>query len=168
MYKDMIKSNYSKVKGDDAVMWASVALVDELLEEMREHHKERYWRFMRDTHELMFGRHFDKMYAEWEVEQMHHKGKDGRVHKGERWSCEDASVVMTKYRSILPSEITPCDFYVAINATWHDYICWAMEHFGGEAEAENAIIDMAVRFWFMDDDWGDSTKIWEYFRAKDR
>jgi hypothetical protein len=28
-----------------------------------------------------------------------------------------------------------------------------MEHFESEGEADNAIIEMAVRFWFMDDDW---------------
>lgn len=166
MYKDMIKANYGKVKGDDAVMWASVALVDELLEEMKEHHEERYWQFMRDTHELMYGKHFDQAYAEWEVAQMHHKSPDGKVYKGEHWSMEEATGVMMKYKMKLSPEITPCDFYVALNTTWHDYICWAKEHFPVETDAENAIIEMAVRFWFNDDDWDDNTKVWEYFRIK--
>lgn len=166
MYKQMIKDNYSKVKGDDAIMWASVALVEELLEEMREHHKERYWQFLRDTHELMYGKHFDKEYAEWEVEQMHHKSADGKVYKGEHWTMEQTTDVMQSYKSKLPAEITPGDFYVALNAEWHDYICWAMEHYESEGEADNAIIEMAVRFWFLDDDWGDNTKVWEYFAMK--
>ena len=31
---------------------------------------------------------------------------------------------------------------------------------------DNAIIEMAVRFWFMDDDWEKPTKVWCYFRMK--
>ena len=75
---------------------------------------------------------------------------------------------MQKYRGKIPSEITPCDFYVALNAQWHDYICWAMEHFESEVDAELAIIEMAVRFWFLDDDWDGNTKVWEYFRTKNK
>lgn len=67
---------------------------------------------------------------------------------------------------MLPPEVTPCDFYVALNTEWHDYICWAKEKFPTEAEAEGAIIEMAVRFWFQDEDWGDNDKVWEYFSMK--
>jgi hypothetical protein len=69
----------------------------------------------------MFGKHFDKSFAEWEVEQMHHKGADGKVYKGEHWSYEQTTEVMQKYKAKLSSEITPCDFYVALNTQWHDY-----------------------------------------------
>jgi hypothetical protein len=168
MYKEMIKANYAKVKGDDNVMWASVALVDALLEEMKEHHKERYWQFMRDTHELMYGKHFDKEYAEWQVEQMHHKSADGVEHRGAHWSMTQTNEIFAKHKPKLPGEVTPCDFYVALNAQWHDYICWAKEHFEDETEAEQAVIDGAVRFWFMDDDWEDNTKVWCYFRMKNK
>ena len=163
-YCDMVKANFNKLRNDEGVMWGSVALMDELLEEMAEHHKERYWEVLRDTHELMYGKHFDKEYAEWQVERMHHKSPDGKVYKGEHWTMEQTSEVMQKYRGKISAEITPCDFYVALNTQWHDYICWAKEHFPNEADAENAIIEMAVRFWFMDDDWGDNCKVWEYFR----
>ena len=167
-YYDMVKANYNKLRDDDKVMWASIEMWDGYLEEMREHHPDKYWQIMRDTHELMYGKHFDKAYAEWEVEQMHHKSPDGKEHKGEHWSHEQTTEVMQKYRGKIPSEITPCDFYVALNAQWHDYICWAMEHFPNEVDAELAIIEMAVRFWFLDDDWGDNTKVWEYFRTKNK
>jgi hypothetical protein len=43
-----------------------------------------------------------------------------------------------------------------------------MEHFESEVDAELAIIEMAVRFWFMDDDWDDNTKVWCYFRIKNK
>ena len=165
-YYDMVKANYNKLRNDEGVMWGSIEMWDKHLEEMREHHPDKYWEMMRRTHELMYGKHFDKEYAEWEVEKMHHKGKDGRVYKGERWSHDDTTAVMAKYRNVLPPEITPCDFYVALNTHWHDYICWAKEKFPTEAEAEGAIIEMAVRFWFQDEDWGDNDKVWEYFSMK--
>lgn len=165
-YYDMVKANYSKLRNDDNVMWGHIEMWDKHLEEMREPHPDKYWDIMRKTHEMMYGMHFDAVYAEWEVEQMHHKGKDGRVYKGERWSHDDTTAVMAKYRNVLPPEVTPCDFYVALNTHWHDYICWAKEKFPTEAEAEGAIIEMAVRFWFQDEDWGDNDKVWEYFSMK--
>ena len=163
-YYDMVKANFNKLRNDEGVMWGSIDLMDGLLEEMAEHHKERYWKVLRDTHELMYGKHFDKEYAEWQVERMHHKSPDGKVYKGEHWPMEQTSEVMQKYRGKISAEITPGDFYVALNTQWHDYICWAKEHFPNEADAENAIIEMAVRFWFMDDDWEGNDKVWVYFR----
>ena len=165
-YYDMVKANYNKLRNDDNVMWGSVEMWDKHLEELREHHPDKYWEMMRNTHEMMYGKHFDKAYAEWEVEQMHHKSPDGKVYKGEHWTMEETTGVMTKYKMKLSPEITPCDFYVALNTEWHDYICWAKEHFPNESDADNAIIEMAVRFWFMDDDWDGNTKVWRYFRMK--
>lgn len=167
-YYEMVKANFNKLRNDEGVMWNSIEMWDKHLEEMREHHPDKYWEIMRDTHELMYGKHFDKMYAEWEVAQMRHKSADGKEYKGEHWSLEQTTEVMQKYRAKIASEITPCDFYVALNAQWHDYICWAKEHFPNEVDAELGIIEMAVRFWFMDDDWEEPTKVWCYFRMKNK
>lgn len=167
-YHNLAKANYNKLRNDESVMWGSIAIIDALLEEMAEDHKERYWQVMRDTHEMMCGKHFDKEYAEWEVAQMHHESPDGKVYKGEHWNMEQTTEVMQGYKSKLNADITPCDFYVALNAEWHDYICWAKEHFDTDSEADNAIIEMAVRFWFQDDDWEGNTKVWRYFRTKNK
>lgn len=167
-YYSIVKDNARKFTGDESVMWASIEQVSDLLEEIKEPHPDIYWAFMRKAHELMFGKHFDEEYAEWEVAQMHHKSADGKVYKGEHWSIEQTTEVMQGYKSKLNADITPYDFYVALNATWHDYICWAKGHFPVEADAESAIIEMAVRFWFMDDDWEGNTKVWCYFRAKNK
>ena len=166
-YENLAKANYNKLRNDEGVMWGSIAIIDELLEEMAEHHKEKYWKVMRDTHELMFGKHFDKEYAEWQVEQMHHKC-GGKAYKGEHWSHEDTTAVMQKYRAALSPEITPCDFYVALNTQWHDYHCYFKEHFDSEEEVELAIIESAGAFWFKDDDWESPDKVWCYFRMKNK
>ena len=168
MYEQMIIDNLGKFKGDEKVMKQSVRLVSNLLEKMKEHHQEIYWEFMRDHHEIMYGKHFDKEYAEWQVAQMHHESKDGKEYKGEHWSMDATTSVMARYKPMLPSEVTPCDFYVALNAEWHDYHCWAKEHFATEEEMELAIIEMAVVFWFKDDDWPTPDKVWCYFRMKNK
>ena len=167
-YWELIKGNIDKIKGDDAKMNKILELTDELLEEMSHPHPQRYWQFMRDTHEVFYGKHFDREYAEWQVEQMYHKDKDGRTHRGEHWSREQTNAVMANYKSTLSSEVTPCDFYVALNAQWHDYICWMRELFATEQEAEDAIIKSAVKFWFQDEDWDGNDKVWAYFRMKNK
>lgn len=165
-YYDIVKANYNKLRNDDAVMWSSIEMWDEYLEEMKEHHPDKYWKIMRDTHEMMYGKHFDKEYAEWEVEQMMHKGPDGREYKGAHWTMEQTNAVFEKYRNRLPSAITPGDFYVALNTQYHDLGNWFLEHMPSEKEAESAIIESAIKFWFMDDDWPQPTKVWCYFQMK--
>lgn len=165
MYEQMVVDNLAKFKGDEKVMRQSVKLVSDLLEKMREPHPEIYWEFMRDHHEILFGKHFNKDYAEWEVEQMHHKCGD-KVYKGEHWTYEQTADVMSGYKATLPAEITPCDFYVALNSQWHDYHCLMKALFPTEEEAEKAIIESAVVFWFKDDDYPTNDKVWCYFRMK--
>lgn len=164
-YYDMVKANFNKLRNDEASMWKHIELMDELLEEMSKPHKERYWKVLRDTHEIMHGKHFNREYAEWEVEQMHHKCGD-KVYKGEHWSYDQTADVMADYKATLPAEITPCDFYVALNSQWHDYHCLYMSLFPSEEEAEKAIIESAIKFWFKDDDWTGNDKVWVYFRSK--
>jgi hypothetical protein len=162
----MVKGNARKFTGDESVMWASIEQVSNLLEDIKEPHPDIYWAFMRRAHELMYGKHFDQGYAEWEVEQMHHKSPDGKEHRGAHWTMEQTDAVYDKYRSRLPSEVTPGDFYVALNAQYHDLGEWFMGHMPNKEEAESAIIESSVKFWFMDDDWPTATKVWCYFRMK--
>lgn len=163
MYEQMIIDNLGKFKGDEKVMKQSVRLVSNLLEKMKEHHPEMYWEFMRDHHEIMYGKHFNRDYAEWEVAQMHHKCGD-KVYKGEHWSYEQTFEVMQGYKQQLPAEVTPCDFFVALNSQWHDYHCFMKKFFATEEEAEKAIIESAVAFWFKDEDYDGNDKVWRYFR----
>lgn len=164
-YYDMVRSNASKYKGSEDTMWDSIKLVSGLLAEFVVKHpdlKERYWEFMREQHEAMAGHHFNEEYAKWQVSRMHHKAADGVEYKGEHWSVEATSNVLAKYRSKIAPEYNEWDFYVALNATYHDYCVWAKSKFGDSAEGE--IIEMAVVFWFLDEDWPNKSKVWDYFR----
>jgi hypothetical protein len=165
-YYDMVKANYNKLRNDDNVMWGSIEMWDKHLEEMREHHPDMYWEIMRNTHEMMYGKHFDSAYAEWQVDHMYHIGDDGREYKGERWSLKDTNGVMQKYRGRIPGEYNEYDVYVALNAQWHDTICTAKRHFSTIEDAEAYVIDEAVAVWFNDQDWPSHDKVWRYFRCR--
>lgn len=160
-YKDLVKENVSKFKGDEKVMWASIGKVSDLLEQIKETHPKIYWNFMREQHETMFGKHFNEPYAKWQVKQMHHRGDDGKNYSGEHWSIEATNSVLSKYRSKIPSAYNEWDFYVALNAQYHDYCAWARRQFTDDYET--AIIEMALAFWFADEDWIGHTKVWDYF-----
>lgn len=166
MYEQTVRDNIAKFKGDEKTMWESVRSVDKLLERMKEHHPDIYWDFMREQHEIMYGKHFDEKYAKWEVEQMLHKSPDGKVYKGEHWSYEDASAVLMKHRHQLPTWITECDFYVAVNAQWHDYACWATNTYGTVEQAENAIVEMAIAYWSKGSSRDIDGAIWDNFQRK--
>lgn len=165
-YYDMVKANYSKLRNDDNVMWGHIEMWDKHLEEMREPQPDKYWDIMRKTHEMMYGMHFDAVYAEWQVDHMYHIGDDGREYKGERWSLKDTNGVMQKYRGRIPGEYNEYDVYVALNAQWHDTICTAKRHFSTIEEAESYVIDEAVAVWFNDQDWPSHDKVWRYFRCR--
>lgn len=165
-YYDMVKANFNKLRNDEGVMWSSIEMWDKHLEEMREHHPDKYWEMLRKTHELMYGKHYNKEYAEWEVDRMSHMGDDGREYKGEHWSMSDTTSVMSKFRGRIPAEYNEYDFYVALNTHWHDTICVAKRHFSTIEEAESYVIDEAVAVWFNDADWPTKDKVWRYFRCK--
>lgn len=165
-YIDLVRANARRFTGDETVMWASIEQVDELLDDVKEAHPERYQRFMRKAHELMYGSHFDEAYAKWEVEKMSHVGADGKEYKGEHWSMEQTNAALSKWRDRVPTGTNEYDFYVALNAQWHDYYCWAKSRFSTAEEIDTAIIEGAIAFYFRDSDWPTATKVWEYFATK--
>lgn len=165
-YYDMVKANYNKLRNDEGVMLKNAEMWDKLLEEMREAHPAKYWAVLRKTHEVMFGHHFDEMYAKWQVERMHHKGADGKEYRGEYWSLEQTNAVMQKYRGKMPGSVTEYDFYVALNAQYHDYCSWVKTLTANIEEQDTAIIEGAIVFYFTDDDWPTDTKVWDYFCMK--
>lgn len=161
-YYDIVKANAAKFRGDEKAMWASIESVSALLEQIKEERPDLYWSFLRDQHETMVGHHFNEAYAKWEVEKMHHKGMDGTTYKGEHWGIEQTSAVLNGVRSKIPAAYNEWDFYVALNASYHDFCKAAKKHL--PEKADELIIDLAVAFWFDDEDWDGTTKVWDYFR----
>lgn len=161
-YYDIVKANAAKFRGDEKAMWASIESVSALLEQIKEERPDLYWSFLRDQHETMVGHHFNEAYAKWEVEKMHHKGMDGTTYKGEHWGIEQTNAVLNGMRSKIPAAYNEWDFYVALNASYHDFCKAAKKHMPDKAD--ELIIDLAVAFWFDDEDWDGTTKVWDYFR----
>ena len=121
-YHKMLK--YYKEKGmfSEDKMWEAVECLDELLEEVEEAHPDLFWDFMRDQHEIFCGPHFDERFGKWQIEQMHHKGEDGKECKGMHWSEDDMKAVFDKYKTTLPAGTTCWDVAVAITGNWHDKV----------------------------------------------
>lgn len=93
------------------------------------------------------------------VSRMYHV-ENGKKYVGERFDMHKAEEVHTKYESILPSHVTICDIYIAINSQYHDYYCLFKSWFSNNIEQK--IIESAIIFWFKDDDYKED-KIQHYF-----
>lgn len=153
-YKEIIKKNWKS--GSEEVMNKSVELVEELLEEMKEAHKDRYWLFMRKQQGLISGGHYDEDFARYDVSKMYHIDKQGRRVEGEHWSVSQAKEVMQSNGISAPNN--EYDVYVALNAFWHDL---------SNVEEDDEIVKLAVAFWFKDADFSSKKgKIWWYMCSK--
>lgn len=154
MYKEIIKKNWRN--SSEEVMNRSVDLVAELLEEVKDSNPEEYWRFIRKQQGLMSGGHYDEEFARYDVKHMWHTTKHGEKRMGEHWSVEQAKQVMREHG--LSAPINEFDVYVALNAFWHDLSEVITE--------EGLLIEAAIAFWFEDDDFKASDKVWWYMCSK--
>lgn len=156
-YKKILNDYKNRGSFNEDKMWLSVEALDKaILEELEESNPELYWNFMRDQHEIFCGKHFDEKFAKWEVERMHHDDIEGQ-----HWSLADVKSIFENMRSKLPNATTIWDFYVALNANWHDKVDL---YKGWFENYEEKIINDAINFYFMDEDAPDG-KIWVYMRA---
>lgn len=164
-YSKMLK--YYKEKGlfSEAKMWESVDCLDELLVEVEDKNPGLFWDFMRDQHEIFCGPHFDDKFGKWQIEQMYHKGEDGKKYEGLHWSEDDMKLVFDKHKSSLPSGTTFWDVSVAITGNWHDKVDLFKKWF--PENHEEKIIEDALCFYFKDVDAPDG-KVWRYMIAMDK
>lgn len=154
-YKRMIEEARRAGKGTELAMWASIESVSDLLEDLKEDYPEKYWAFLRKTHEDMYGKHYNEEFAQWDIEQMHSTDPNGMHHKGAHWS--KAEVTQAMHGHPMPAEVTECDKWVAANAMWHDL------HRGFD---DKQVILATILFFFSDEDWAGDGKIWRYMQMK--
>ncbi len=158
-YTEIVKRHY-KTGGEIAALRSAEA-VDCLLDSVKQSDPAAYMRFMRAQHEAWCGPHFDEAFAEWQVSRLYHKGADGKIYKGGHWTLEETGEFFARYRNKIPSQYNEYDFHVALNAEYNDYCVWAKQTFGDDYEQK--IVEMAIWFWMLDDDYSGDGKIWEYF-----
>ena len=106
-------------------------------------------------------KHFNELKAKTLVSEMYHMS-EGRKYIGEYFSIEKAKEICEKYRAVIPTNITHCDIYVAINSQYHDYCILFKNWFGDNIDSR--IIESAIIYWFKDDDYEGLNKVFEYFK----
>ena len=147
---------YGKGQGEGK-MWASVAVMSDALEPMKETDKEGYWCIMRKMYGVMSDGHYNEEFAMYDVSAIEYTGKNGDKKKGGYWSAEQVEEATRNFR--FPSGVTKWDKYVAFNLMYSD-LCKKMD--------DGQILEAAFAFYFADEDWpgGSSTKVWDYVCCK--
>lgn len=154
MYKKMIEQARKDGVASEKVMNASVDSVDQLLESLRESHPEVYNAFIAKQHELLYGPHFNEMFAEMAVAGIAYTDASGKKHTGPYWTAtevDDATRGM-----VFPAGTTRWDKYVAFNSFKADVA----------KDLDDAqVISSAYSFYFADEDFDGHGKIWRYIQC---
>lgn len=127
---------------------------------------EEFWDFMKDLHEDIEGKHFNEIYAKYQVSKMHHHDNKGNVIKNPIFDEHETEMIYNTHSKSLSKAITKWDLYVALNAQYNDnmklYKKWFPE--ASEDEIKHKVIEATIVDWFADED-ADDEKVWKYFRA---
>ena len=154
MYKKMIEQARKDGVASEKAMNASIESIDQLLEQLKEAHPDVYNAFMAKQHELLYGPHYNELFAMTAVADIEYTDVEGKSHKGEYWSVtevEDATRGLA-----FPQGTTKWDKYVAYNAMKSD-LCKVAD--------DKTILDAAYAFYFADEDFHGQGKIWRYMQC---
>lgn len=154
-YKEMVQDANANGIATDKVMWGSIDSLSDMLCLMKKEHPDEYWRFMREQHGIMYGNHYSQHFAEWDVSQIMYTNKEGKIAHGGYWTVEQVEQATATMK--FPVGTNRWDKYVAFNIAYSDFC--------KQYEAAD-ILKIAFSFFFADEDWGSTTKIWEYMLAK--
>ena len=154
-YKQMVEHAKKAGVTNEKTMWESIDSFSELLEELKESHPKLYWEFMRKQHGIMFNRHYDESYAQWDVSQMHYTDKNGVKHYGAYWTADQIETATAGMK--FPQGTTKWDKFVAMSAAKSDW---------GKDYDDADVLKIGYDFYFADEDWGSDTKVWDYISHK--
>lgn len=162
-YRKIIHSYKETVSLTSTKAWDLICSMKCLFDNLEETDKEKFWEVMKDIHEDIKGKHFDEVYAEYEVSDMYSTNIRGVVVRGEVISFKEAEKVYENYKRFFKQPANVWDVYVALNAQYHDYYTLYYEWLDGdEAKVHEKIILSAITFWFKDED-AKEGKVWDYF-----
>jgi len=138
-YKDLIKNAKANGVASEKAMWQSVDNLNDVLCVIKEEHPEMYMAFMRKQHESLYGPHYDRHFADADVEKIRYTNASGEKKSGAHWNMDQ---ILDATKSMpFPQGTTPWDKYVAFNSFY-----------------------AAFRFYFADED-APVGKVWEYMTA---
>lgn len=141
-YKDMVEDAKAKGLTSEKEMWVSIGMIDELLEDIKVAHPEKYWEFIREQFGVLYKGHYNEEFARYDVSQMQ--------PLGEYWTCKEIEEATKGMQ--FPAGTTLWDKYVAFNAQRNDL----------DGMDANFILESAYKFYFTDKDWKYGVKLWEY------
>lgn len=150
-YKELIVRARNEGRANEEIMWKSVDAVSSLLDSVRGMEPEVYDRFMRSQYELYYGSHYDEVTAEHDVRGLYYTDRDGIERTGPHWTLRETTDATAGVS--FPAGTTKYDVYVALNAAYADF-CRKFD--------DAQIVDIAILFFFKDEDWSGDGKIWKY------
>jgi hypothetical protein len=147
MYKKMIEDAKAMGLTSEKMMWESTDEVEDMLCALKKEHPDKYWKFIRKTHGILFKGHYTEEFAMHDVMHMEPIGM--------YWSV---SVVEEATKNIqFPAGVNKWDKFVAVHIFKNDL---------AEVVSDDEIIKYAVEFFFKDKDWksadGGCDKVWRY------
>lgn len=147
MYKKMIEDAKAMGLTSEKMMWESTDEVEDMLCALKKEHPDKYWKFIRKTHGILFKGHYTEEFAMHDVQHMEPIGM--------YWSV---SVVEEATKNIqFPAGVNKWDKFVALHIFKNDL---------AEVASDDEIIKYAVEFFFKDKDWksgdGGCDKVWRY------
>lgn len=152
-YRQMIQDARDNGIATEAHMYNAIDRIDVLLSHLKVSHPDIYWEFMRQSHEDLYGPHYDAAYADYDVSLIHYTSRDGIEHHGAHWSL--TQVLAATASKTFPEGTTDHDKYVAYNATYAD-LCRKF--------SEPEILEAAYLYYFADED-APEGKIWHYMNS---
>ena len=84
----MVKRAIASGKVSEEDMWQSVARVDGLLDKRERENPSEFWKFMRESHEDMYGPHYNREYAEYDLSKLRYTDASGNQRTGAHWTEE--------------------------------------------------------------------------------
>ena len=155
-YKEMLEHAKAKGLASEKTMWDSIDDIEDMLCYMKREHPDKYWRFMQNQHAIMWNNHYSEDFAEYDIEHIKYKDKEGKEHEGGHWTKDQ--VLSATSGKTYPPGTTDCDKWVAYNVMYADL---------NKVLDDARILDVAYAFFFADDDF-DYTKggkVWKYMSA---
>lgn len=132
--------------GKTEVMEHLTEMVDDFVEEAKEHHKDKVEHFLIGV-DLLLNPHFSKETAKYAVSKM--KNKDGSI--GEHWDYNTTTRVLESKGF----DFNPCDWYVALNMVYSDYY--------KSGRSDDTYIELAYDF--LSDEDAPTHKMKRYYKA---
>jgi hypothetical protein len=156
-YKEMLDKAKTDGVANEKTMWNSVESLSKMLCIMKKEHPDMYWEFMREQHGIMYSNHYDKDFAEYDVSLIKFTNKKGEEATGAYWTVEQIEQATSNMR--FPQGTTKWDKYVAFNAAYSDF---------SKKFEDTDVLNIGFLFYFADEDWGSTTKVWEYMQCKNK